>query len=119
MYMPYLLCFVVGWKLLLIFEKDLIIKNDLARIFLVDLICTIIVFIFSYTFKNSSIYDPYWQLPTLMFAYYMNHLSPNPYSLKNIILITPITLYCLKLNIYYNRFWPGLQYEDFRYRDFC
>lgn len=58
MYTPYLLSLVATIILFPILEK--IILNNLVRIAIVDLICTVIVFVFSYIFKNSSIYDPYW-----------------------------------------------------------
>ena len=46
--------------------------NPLYEILLADIIATLVIYIFSYYFKNSSIYDPYWSVvPPLILLYWV------------------------------------------------
>ncbi|EAS04831.2 phospholipid methyltransferase (macronuclear) [Tetrahymena thermophila SB210] len=92
--------------------------HPLIRVLLVDIAHTILVFAFSFIFKNSSIYDPYWQTLPIGYAYILNKQSLYSNSLRNMLAIFPLLAYCIKQNVYYFRFWPGFQYEDFRYKQY-
>ncbi|KAL4483920.1 hypothetical protein ABPG72_013926 [Tetrahymena utriculariae] len=92
--------------------------HPLIRLLLVDVAHTILIFIFSFIFNNSSIYDPYWQTIPIVYAYILNKQSFFSKSIRNIIAIFPLFAYCVKQNVYYFRFWPGFQYEDFRYKQY-
>ena len=58
MYTPYVISLFVTIDLFKRLEP--VVDHHLARIFIVDLVCTFIVYLFSFIFNNSSIYDPYW-----------------------------------------------------------
>ena len=46
--------------------------NPLYEILIADIVATIIIYIFSYYFKNSSIYDPYWSvIPPFILMYWI------------------------------------------------
>ncbi|KAL4442167.1 hypothetical protein ABPG74_009185 [Tetrahymena malaccensis] len=116
MWIPYIVIYIAGYYLFEYYSKS--IQNDLIRLLVVDLIATVIVFIFSYIFDNSSIYDPYWMVPTIGLVLYLNEVSPNRNSLNSILIMSPIIAYSIKHTVFYFRFWPGLKYEDFRYVEF-
>ncbi|KAM3135009.1 hypothetical protein pb186bvf_012833 [Paramecium bursaria] len=79
---------------------------------LVDFIATAIVFIQSYIYKNTSIYDPYWQIPPFYLLFYWIYRAP---IIHNIWIVIVPFVYFTRHNFNYFIFWPGMQYEDFRY----
>ncbi|CAD8146218.1 unnamed protein product [Paramecium octaurelia] len=87
-------------------------QDQLISQFIVDLIATFIVFVQSILIKNSSIYDPYWHIIPMYFTAYWC------FDCKTWWPILVCFFYCIKQDISYFRFWPGLTYEDFRYEEF-
>ena len=81
-----------------------------------DLVATVIVFIFSTIFKNSSIYDPYWSvIPiavvwVLAFSAQLNFLR--------ILLIGAITAWGIRLTVNWGMRFGSLRHEDWRYKHF-
>lgn len=102
MWIPYILCYILGYYLFDYFSKS--IEHDLIRLLVVDLIATLLVFVFSYIFDNSSIYDPYWMVPTIGLVLYLNEVSPYRNSLNNWFIMSPIIAYCIKHTVFYFRY---------------
>src|SRR5579862_5827370 len=44
--------------------------SKLLAAFIADVVATLVVFLFSVIFKNSSLYDPYWSVAPPFIAYY-------------------------------------------------
>lgn len=83
-----------------------------------DLIGTVIIFIFSWIFNNSSVYDPYWSVAPIPIAlFWMYTVNPTP-SATAWIIFGLICLWGLRLTINWVRRWQGLSDEDWRYIDF-
>ena len=62
-----LLIYVVSFGIGLLVYNALGDMNLLLRFLIMDIVTTLIIFIFSWIFNNSSIYDPYWSvLPQVM-----------------------------------------------------
>ena len=91
----------------------------LVRIGIADLIGTVIIFVFSILFNNSSMYDPYWSVKPLVIAAYYFFLDPvSQVSLVEGATLMLVFLYALRLTANFYRGWSGLSHEDWRYRNF-
>lgn len=98
------------WRLL----PDL---TDLWRLAAADLAATVFIFFCSLVFNNSSMYDPYWSLkPAAIAIGYALLFGLN--ELPAMLLFTLMMLYNLRLTSNFLRDWPGLDHEDWRYRNF-
>ena len=89
----------------------------LWKILVADVIGTVVVFIFSMIFNNSSMYDPYWSVQPFVIAVFL----ARPLGEANIaefIVLLMVFLYGLRLTLNFYRGWPGMKHEDWRYQDF-
>jgi steroid 5-alpha reductase family enzyme len=93
-------------------EYDLWIKIAIG-----DFAGTVIIFLTSLMFKNSSMYDPYWSVaPVIILAYLLIVSGASLIDLR-IILVSIVVLYWgTRLTINWLKTWPGLNHEDWRYR---
>ncbi len=89
----------------------------LWKILIADVIGTIVVFIFSVVFNNSSMYDPYWSVQPFVIAFFLARPLTWTDAPEMIVLVL-VFLYALRLTLNFYRGWPGLKHEDWRYRDF-
>ena len=85
-------------------------------IFVWHITATLIIFLFSYIHKNSSIYDPFWHVAPIPIVFYIVDQS----SLTNLetnLILSAFLFWALRLT--YNWFlnWSNLDHEDFRYID--
>ncbi|MBK8490723.1 MAG: DUF1295 domain-containing protein [Saprospirales bacterium] len=82
-----------------------------------DIVATLIIFGFSYVFKNSSFYDPYWSVIPVFIAAYLGWLGmesgANPLRLNLAFVL--VFLWAFRLTGNWVRSWQGLQHEDWRY----
>lgn len=89
------------------------IEHMVLNIFVADTIATIVVFIFSCIFKNSSLYDPYWSVQpiviigALLFKYQITWLS--------ILFIIAIALWGIRLTVNWIYTFQNLNWQDWRY----
>ncbi|NHJ46717.1 MAG: DUF1295 domain-containing protein [Asgard group archaeon] len=84
-----------------------------------DVIATIVVFIFSIIFNNISFYDPYWSLQPIAIAVYWFVLGFNTALLaRQIIILSVVSFYGMRLTINWMRGWKGRKHEDWRYTKF-
>lgn len=83
-----------------------------------DIAATIVVFVFSVVFNNSSMYDPYWSVAPVPIALYWTFLpSSNAVLIRQIAVLILLMAWAVRLT--YNCFdrWPGLKHEDWRYAE--
>src|SRR5210317_333516 len=86
---------------------------------ILDIAATLVVFLFSMAFNNSSIYDPYWSVaPFFIVLFWIFQSSGNDIPLRSWIILILITLWGLRLTINWIRRWTGLLDEDWRYVNF-
>ena len=94
-------------------------KNDnlIYTLLYADIIATIIIYISSYIFKNSSIYDPYWSvMPPFLLLFWI--LMINEINIINLcFLLFSVLFWAIRLTYNWIRGWKGLQQEDWRYID--
>jgi len=89
----------------------------LWKILMADVIGTVVIFIFSMIFNNSSMYDPYWSVQPFVITIFLT--SPwLDMSVPEMIVLAMVFLYGLRLTLNFYRGWPGMKHEDWRYQDF-
>ena len=80
-----------------------------------DLVGTLVIFGFSVSFNNSSMYDPYWSLVPIVIATYWLIERPGDLSVAPLVMVGLIAFWGLRLTGNFLRGWPGLAHEDWRY----
>ena len=83
------------------------------------LIATIVVYLASFIYKNSSFYDPFWSVLPIPIVFYIAFwpVSKNLDHEKIILFLIPILFWGIRLTFNWVRRWEGLNDEDFRYVD--
>jgi steroid 5-alpha reductase family enzyme len=94
-------------------------QHTLLIVGIADIAATVIVFLASVIFNNSSIYDPYWSIAPVPIAIYfiLNPLSFNTGIIRQIIVFSLLLIWAVRLT--YNCFsrWTDIRHEDWRYAD--
>lgn len=91
--------------------------TPLILILVTDIIATIIVYLASVIFQNTSLYDPYWSFIPIVIAIYwfiMGALEIGFGTVQVVILII-VGMWGLRLTYNWIRGWQGLKHEDWRY----
>lgn len=83
-----------------------------------DLAATLVVFVFSAVFNNSSVYDPYWSVAPLPIAFAYFRVGDGHPTVFNILLSGLILLWAIRLTKNWVDRWNGFRHEDWRYRGF-
>ncbi|MEM7036951.1 MAG: DUF1295 domain-containing protein [Bacteroidota bacterium] len=83
-----------------------------------DLAGTVTIFAFSVAFNNSSFYDPYWSVKPMVIAVFYFMTLPGAFEIRGLLAGGLMLLYGVRLTTNFARDWPGLQHEDWRYRNF-
>lgn len=107
----YSLCFIT-----FIFVLKKINYGIFYDILIVDVIATVIIYFFSFYFKNSSIYDPYWSVIPPIILFYFIYIV-NEVNFQAYLLLFSVFFWGLRLTFNWMRSWPGMHHEDWRYID--
>ena len=93
-------------------------EHPIAVALVADLAATVAVFAFSFAFRNSSFYDPYWSVAPIAIALYWA-LRPvgEPETLRQWIVVALVFAWGVRLTANWARGWQGLGHEDWRYID--
>ncbi len=79
-----------------------------------DLIATLVVFAFSVSANNSSVYDPYWSVAPVVIAFFLAHEAAG-LPARQLLVFAAVALWAVRLTMNWASGWPGLQHEDWRY----
>jgi len=96
----------------------------LVRTLLADVVATVLIFLISVIFDNSSVYDPYWSVlpPFIYLAWMLSSAGafdvPAGFSLRAVLILALTWFWGIRLTANWAIGWRGLQDEDWRYRDF-
>lgn len=91
-------------------------QEILIRLAIGDITATVIVFIFSMVFRNSSMYDPYWSvIPIIILLYLFYAMDVATISLRMVLVSIVVGYWGIRLTVNWLRTWPGLGHEDWRY----
>lgn len=114
---PYIIVTVLWIPMTYAIEKY-VSEHPLWVSLIADNIATNIVFLYSLYYRNTSIYDPYWHIPPIKIVLYFMYKISNPFSAEKLWVAALPLIYFARHNYNYFTFWPGMQYEDFRYLRF-
>ena len=91
-----------------------LIANPLIRLFLADILATIIVWAFGLLYENVSVYDPYWSVfPPVAFLFWAFYT--NTWSLPVILLLIASWYWGWRLTRNWVITFKGIAHEDWRY----
>ncbi len=117
----YLVTLVGSYLLYDVFDNligDTFSNNPLIIILIIDVIATILVYIFSMLFNNASIYDPYWSvMPVFMFVLYAlkRGMIVNT---QVIIMLIIFIIWSLRLTLNWAYTFRDIEKQDWRYQMF-
>ena len=93
--------------------------HPLVLVGVADVVGTIVIFIFSVFFRNSSFYDPYWSVAPIVIAGYFAWAGWGIGEPARILLLVALVCFWgIRLTYNWARGWQGLHHEDWRYVDF-
>jgi steroid 5-alpha reductase family enzyme len=83
-----------------------------------DIAATLVVFLASVIFNNSSMYDPYWSAapPVMLFGWMLT--TPGGFGVRQGVLLLFVSAWSIRLTWNWVSGWRGVDHEDWRYRDF-
>ncbi|MEO1653357.1 MAG: DUF1295 domain-containing protein [Bacteroidota bacterium] len=112
--LSYVLALAVGiWVEQMLLDQDLLIRLGIA-----DAAATVVIFAFSYVFKNSSFYDPYWSvIPIFLALAFIYYAQEGVNSTRQIIVFLLVFAWGARLTFNWGRGWTDLHHEDWRYVD--
>ena len=85
-------------------------------IVIAHVVSTLVIFLFSTFYSNSSLYDPYWSVAPVPIYFFVALSDENGINLERIFLVgIPVCYWAFRLTHNWLRTWPGLSKEDFRY----
>ncbi len=92
-------------------------KQSLLMLLIIDLLATIIIYIFSCIFKNASIRDPYWSLFPFI-GYIAFSLMTGYFNLYVLIFIILVAFWSVRLTMNWVMNFKNLSVQDWRYQGF-
>jgi steroid 5-alpha reductase family enzyme len=90
-------------------------SQNMLNVLLADIVATIVVFIFSMIFNNSSVYDPYWSVAPPFIVIYLLKLFPEGNHLRQFIILALVLFWSIRLTVNWVREWQGFSHQDWRY----
>jgi steroid 5-alpha reductase family enzyme len=107
----YLLAFLLSFFFFPLFT----FSQTMINVLIADVAATILVFIFSIIFSNSSIYDPYWSVvPPVIVIYLIRHF-PNGDHFRQLVILILVLFWSIRLTLNWFRGWKGISHQDWRY----
>lgn len=84
-----------------------------------DVAATLTIFAFSFTFRNTSFYDPYWSVAPLCIGLYWfaTAEAADVDPIRAALSLGLVALWGARLTYNWARGWPALEHEDWRYSD--
>ena len=91
--------------------------HPILATFVADVAATLVIYVFSCTFRNASFYDPYWSVAPIVIAVYwmLTPESVNVVAVRQTVVFALVLFWGLRLTYNWVRRWRGN--EDWRYAD--
>ena len=82
-----------------------------------DVVATLVIFAFSWHYRNSSFYDAYWSVipPLLAVFWYVENVAAQVNPVRAALVIGLVWLWGIRLTANWATYWGGLHHEDWRY----
>lgn len=87
------------------------------NLLIADTVATIVCFIFSLIFKNSSVYDPYWSVAPIVIV--IGYAIANGLNALGIVLLVAVCYWGIRLTANWAYTFKGLTHQDWRYTMLC
>ncbi len=107
----YLFAFAVGAA------AAALVQTVMLQLFVFDIAATVVVFVFSVLYHNSSVYDPYWSV-TPMFMSVWLFIREQAFSPMQLLLLIVFNAWGLRLTLNWISVFTDFSYEDWRYRHY-
>lgn len=108
----YIICALVGLG-----QYSYLPFSTPINLLIADTVATIVCFIFSVIFKNSSVYDPYWSVAPIVIL--IGFAIANGLNALGIVLLIAICYWGLRLTVNWAYTFKGLTHQDWRYTMLC
>ena len=82
---------------------------------LADVAATLFVWGTGLIFKNASLYDPYWSIVPVLVIPFWVIIKGSQVGILDILLITAVTIWGIRLTLNWIVGWSGLAHQDWRY----
>jgi steroid 5-alpha reductase family enzyme len=85
-----------------------------------DIAGTLVIYLFGRIFRNASFYDPYWSVapPVIALFWVFGFSTGDALTTRQIIVVTLVFIWGLRLTYNWGRGWQGIKHEDWRYVNF-
>ncbi len=90
-------------------------SGTMVNVFIADVVATVLIFVFSMIFRNSSVYDPYWSVIPPIIAIYLVFLYPEANLTRQLVVTVLVLFWGIRLTLNWLRGWQGLRHQDWRY----
>ena len=104
----YILAFIAG------FFACFRLEGIMLQLFVFDIVATVVTFIFSVIFKNSSVYDAYWSATPMVMALWL-FVIEKAFSPMQIVFLIVFQLWGFRLTFNWVEVFTDFSYEDWRY----
>ncbi len=109
-YLIYIIAFVGGY-----FSSLWITNNIYIQLLFMDVIATIVIWVFSIFLKNTSLYDPYWSLTPWVIATYLLIITKTD-NVFTYLVYGAFSFWSWRLTINWMITFDDLKWEDWRYK---
>lgn len=107
----YILAFLTG------FLCSCRIEAPLTKLFVFDIVATIVTFIFSVIYRNSSVYDAYWSLTPMVMSIWLFAIY-GAFSPLQLVFLIVFNIWSLRLTLNWCEVFTDFSYEDWRYQKY-
>ncbi|MCQ2080474.1 MAG: DUF1295 domain-containing protein [Lachnospiraceae bacterium] len=107
----YVLAFALGYFSCLYFE------NIMLRLFMFDTVATVVTFVFSVSYKNSSVYDAYWSVTPMIMSVWLFIIN-KAFAPFQILFLVVFNVWSIRLTANWITVFTDFSYEDWRYKKF-
>lgn len=106
----YLIAYVIG------FAAVINVNNVALKLFLFDIIATIVIYLLSLTIKNSSLYDAYWSLTPFVMITYLLIRNINDLNIYHYLTYIVFSLWSIRLTVNWIITFENIKWVDWRYK---
>ena len=95
-------------------------QHPILIVFTADIAATLVIYTFARMFRNASFYDAYWSVVPLVIALYYTLVasSGDIVFIRQVLVVTLVFIWGIRLTLNWARQWRGLGHEDWRYANF-
>lgn len=95
-------------------------QHPILIVFTADIAATLVIYTFARMFRNASFYDAYWSVAPLVIALYYTLVasSGDIVFIRQVLVVTLVFIWGIRLTLNWARQWRGLRHEDWRYANF-